>query len=48
MLESNRRLDLDARKRWQARLAALLADGIRQYGSAFKIALFLHLYQHRR
>lgn len=47
MLESKRGLHLEARRRWQRDLAALLADGIREYGSAFKIALFIHLYSHR-
>jgi len=47
MLEAKRSLDLDARKRWQASLAGLLAKGIRKHGSAFKIALFLHLYHYR-
>jgi len=48
MLEAKRGLDRDARNRWQVTLARLLADGIRKYGSTFKVALFLHLYHHRR
>jgi CRISPR-associated protein Csm1 len=48
MLESKRGLDLDARRRWQQTLGQLLGDGIRKHGSAFKIALFIHLYHHRR
>lgn len=48
MLESSRGLDLEARKRWQRTLGELLGGGIRRHGSAFKIALFIYLYQHRR
>jgi hypothetical protein len=47
MLESKRGLDLDARRRWQKTLGQLLGDGIRKHGSAFKITLFIHLYQNR-
>lgn len=48
MLEAKRGLDLAARKRWQRTLGELLGEAIRKHGSAFKIALFIHLYQHRR
>ncbi|MEA3274998.1 MAG: type III-A CRISPR-associated protein Cas10/Csm1 [Pseudomonadota bacterium] len=47
MLESRRGLDEDARRRWQKALGELLAEGIRRFGAAFKIALFTHLYHHR-
>jgi CRISPR-associated protein Csm1 len=33
---------------YQKELGSLLGDSIRQYGSAFKIALFTHLYHHRK
>jgi CRISPR-associated protein Csm1 len=48
MLESKRRLPEADRQRWQQRLGELLGDGIRRHGAAFKIALFTHLYHHRR
>lgn len=47
MLEAMRRMNERERQHWQQRLAALLADGIRRHGAAFKIALFTHLYHHR-
>jgi CRISPR-associated protein Csm1 len=48
MLERIRSLSEPERRTWQKRLGELLGNGIRQHGSAFKIALFTHLYHHRR
>jgi hypothetical protein len=47
MLETRRGLDEDGRRRWQKYLGELLAEAIRRFGAAFKIALFTHLYHHR-
>jgi CRISPR-associated protein Csm1 len=47
MLETRRGLDEEARRRWQKYLGELLAEAIRRFGAAFKIALFTHLYHHR-
>lgn len=48
MLERIRSFGDPERRVWQKRLGELLGNGIRQHGSAFKIALFTHLYHHRR
>jgi len=47
LLEAKRGMTEPDRQLWQQRLGALLGDGIRRFGSAFKIALFTHLYHHR-
>jgi CRISPR-associated protein Csm1 len=47
MLETRRGVDEDGRRRWQKYLGELLAEAIRRFGAAFKIALFTHLYHHR-
>lgn len=47
MLEQKRGMDESARRFWQQRLGELIAGGIDEFGSAFKIALFTHLYHHR-
>jgi CRISPR-associated protein Csm1 len=48
MLEKNRNLDRDARKRCLDELADKLGDqGIHAYKGDFRIALYTHLYQHR-
>lgn len=47
MLERQRGLDRLARNARQERLGTLLGGGIQRYGSAFKLALFTYLYQHR-
>jgi len=48
MLEGKRGMDDAHRREWQTRLGVLLGDGIGRFGSAFKIALFTHLYHHRQ
>jgi CRISPR-associated protein Csm1 len=47
MLERQRGMDETTRRHWQQRLGELIAGGINEFGSAFKIALFIHLYHHR-
>jgi CRISPR-associated protein Csm1 len=47
MLERKRGLDKKALPEMHQRLGELLGGGIDKYGSAFKIALFTHLYQYR-
>lgn len=47
MLERMRGLDREARKRLQEELGILIGGAIGQYGAAWKIALFAHLYQLR-
>jgi CRISPR-associated protein Csm1 len=47
MLERKRGLDKKALPEIHQRLGELLGGGIDKYGSAFKIALFTHLYQYR-
>jgi CRISPR-associated protein Csm1 len=47
MLERKRGLNKDERRRLHEELGRSLGGGINQYGSAFKIALFTHLYHHR-
>ena len=48
MLERNKGLDRDQRKRWQAELAEEIANaGIIRHGGNYRVALFCHLYQQR-
>lgn len=47
LLERQRGMDARARMVWQERLGTLLGGGISRHGSAFKLALFTYLYQHR-
>ncbi|RMD59442.1 type III-A CRISPR-associated protein Cas10/Csm1 [Candidatus Parcubacteria bacterium] len=47
MLERQRGLDREARRRLQEELGTLLVGAMERYGAAWKIALFTHLYQHR-
>ena len=48
MLERNKKLDKDDRKRWQAELAEEIASaGIIRHGGNYRVALFCHLYQQR-
>ena len=48
MLERNKQLDKDDRKRWQAELAEEIANaGIIRHGGNYRVALFCHLYQQR-
>ncbi len=48
ILEANKRLSEDERKRWQGELAAeIVCVGIERHKTAYKIALFTHLYQQR-
>lgn len=47
MLDRNRELDKAAKSNWQDKLATLLAGNMNDFGSAFNIALFIYLYQHR-
>ena len=48
MLERNKQLDKDQRKRWQLELAEEIANsGITRHGGNYRVALFSHLYQQR-
>jgi CRISPR-associated protein Csm1 len=48
MLERNKQLDKDDRKRWQAELAEEIAEaGIKLHLGNYRVALFCHLYQQR-
>jgi CRISPR-associated protein Csm1 len=48
MLERNKGLDRDKRKRWQVELAEEIANaGIIRHGANYRVALFCHLYQQR-
>jgi CRISPR-associated protein Csm1 len=48
MLEGNKQLDKDQRKRRQAELAEEIANaGIIRHGGNYRVALFCHLYQQR-
>jgi CRISPR-associated protein Csm1 len=48
MLERNKQLDKDQRKRRQAELAEEIANaGIIRHGGNYRVALFCHLYQQR-
>jgi CRISPR-associated protein Csm1 len=48
MLERNKQLDKEQRKRWQAELAEEIANaGITRHGGNYRVALFSHLYQQR-
>ncbi|MEQ1531582.1 MAG: type III-A CRISPR-associated protein Cas10/Csm1, partial [Methylococcales bacterium] len=48
MLERNKNLDKEQRKRWQAELAEEIANsGIMRHGGNYRVALFSHLYQQR-
>ena len=48
MLERNKGLDRDQRKRWQAELAEEIANaGIIRHSGNYRVALFCHLYQQR-
>ena len=48
MLECNKKLDKDDRKRWQAELAEEIANaGIIRHAGNYRVALFCHLYQQR-
>ncbi len=47
MLERKRGIKDADKRHWQEELGRLLGGGINKYGSAFKIALFSHLYYHR-
>jgi CRISPR-associated protein Csm1 len=48
MLEHNKQLDKEQRKRWQAELAEEIANaGITRHGGNYRVALFSHLYQQR-
>ncbi len=48
MLERNKGLDKDQRKRWQAELAEEIANaGIIRHSGNYRVALFCHLYQQR-
>jgi CRISPR-associated protein Csm1 len=48
MLERNKQLDKEQRKRWQAELAEEIAKaGITVHGGNYRVALFAHLYQQR-
>jgi CRISPR-associated protein Csm1 len=48
MLERNKQLDKEQRKRWQAELAEEIANaGIIRHGANYRVALFAHLYQQR-
>jgi len=48
MLERKRGLSKADRQKMHKELGNLVGVGINQYGSAFKIAIFTHLYQHRQ
>ena len=48
MLERNKQLDKEQRKRWQLELAEEIANsGITRHGGNYRVALFSHLYQQR-
>ena len=47
MLERKRGIKDADRHHWHQELGQLLGGGIDNFGSAFKIALFIHLYHHR-
>lgn len=48
MLERNKQLGKDQRKRWQLELAEEIANsGITRHGGNYRVALFSHLYQQR-
>jgi CRISPR-associated protein Csm1 len=48
MLERNKQLAKEQRKRWQAELAEEIANaGIIRHGGNYRVALFCHLYQQR-
>lgn len=48
MLERNKGLDRDQRKRWQAELAEeIVSAGINEHSGNYRVALFCHLYQQR-
>lgn len=47
LLERSRTLKEEQRRELQAELGQLLGGAIKQYGGAFKVALFMHLYNHR-
>ena len=47
LLERQKGMTEDARRRWQQELAAVIANNIERLGGAYKIALFAYLYQQR-
>lgn len=48
MLERQRGISKDMKKQYQSELGDLLAGNIQKYGITFQIALFIHLYNHRK
>ncbi len=48
MLEQKRSIPKQHQQQYQYELGELLGNNIKKYGSAFKIALFTHLYQYRK
>ncbi len=47
LLERQKNMDEATRRRWQQEIASIISTGIERFAGAYKIALFVYLYQQR-